>query len=144
MRGAVVPKPEILDSDCPVTMNDFLNHCRLFESLPTSLYEWQGSGSGSGSAHGDNNVEESVHAEVCSVEPGKAILESQYFDTLITQQWLRVSMWRIARRAPPTGDSSHAKAMSSMLPFDAGKSIMAALASVSNTSKDCHGLSIVS
>ena len=142
MRGAVIPKPEILESDCPATMNDFLNHCRLFESLPTRLYEWQGSGSGS--VHGDNNVVEAVLADVCSVEPGNAIMESQYFDTLITQQWLRVSMWRLGCRELPTVDSSHAEAMSSMLPFDAGKSIVAALASVSNRSKDCHGLSIVS
>ena len=146
MRGGVVPKPEMLESDCATTINDFLNHVRLFESLPASLYDWQRRADGSGES--GSGVEQSINAYVCSVEPGNAVTESQYFDTLITQQWLRVSMWRLSCGNRPKINriqmpSPGANAITPTLPFDAGKSIMAALAGVSSRSKDCHGLSIV-
>lgn len=142
LRGGVVPKPEVLDSDCVTTMNDFLNHIRLFESLPTSLYDWKNRSGGSGDQR--SGVEHSVDAYICSVEPGNAVMESQYFDTLITKQWLRVSMWRLVFGMQPKICDSKTNVVTPTLPFDAGKSIMGALACVSNRSKDCHGLSIVS
>ena len=149
MRGGVVPKPEMLESDCATTINDFLNHVRLFESLPASLYDWQRRAGGSGENGSGSGVEHSINAYVCSVEPGNAVTESQYFDTLITQQWLRVSMWRLSCEDRPKINriqmpSAAANAITTTLPFDAGRSIMSALACVSNRSKDCHGLSIVS
>lgn len=119
-------------------MNDFLNHIHLFEALPASLYDWQSHPEAQG-----NNIGHQINEQLCSVEPAKSILESQHFDTLVTQQWLRVSMWRLSYGMLPNTCSQSAKHLSFNLPFDAGKAIMASLACVTHTSRDCHGISIV-
>ena len=138
IRGSLPPKPEILDSDCPMIMNDFLNHIRLFEALPASLYDWP-----SHQRIESGSIGHQINEQLCSVEPAKSMLESQHFDTLVTQQWLRVSMWRLSYGMLPNTGSQSTKNLSFNLPFDAGKAIMASLACVTHTSKDCHGISIV-
>ncbi|KAK7416191.1 hypothetical protein QQX98_005388 [Neonectria punicea] len=35
-----IAKPEVINSDCPVVMNDLVNHISIFEVLPPALYEW--------------------------------------------------------------------------------------------------------
>ncbi|PTB70956.1 hypothetical protein BBK36DRAFT_821 [Trichoderma citrinoviride] len=121
-------------------MHDFVNHVRLFELLPCSLYEWQ--------PHTDGCQPQGValsHAisnRLSAVQPGESVMESQRFDTLVTQQWLRVSMWRLAFGSKPSLVYGQGLMPAPGLPFDAGKSIMKALGSVSQSSKDCHGIAI--
>ncbi|KAH0496669.1 hypothetical protein TgHK011_004020 [Trichoderma gracile] len=142
MLRNTIAKPQIVDSDCPVVMHDFVNHVRLFELLPCSLYEWQ--------PHTDGcqpqgvALSRAVSDRLSAVQPAESVMESQRFDTLVTQQWLRVSMWRLAFGSKPSlaygGQGVLMPALG--LPFEAGKSIMKALGSVSQSSKDCHGIAI--
>ncbi len=84
-----------------------------------------------------------INDKLCTVKPTDSVMESQKFDSLVTQQWLRVSMWRLAFGARPF---SHARGdmLPFFLPVDAAKSVMKALDSVSQASKDAHGIAIVS
>lgn len=142
MLRNTISKPQIVDSDCPIVMHDFVNHVRLFELLPCSLYEWQ--------PHTDGCQPQGValsHAisnKLSAVQPAESVMESQRFDTLVTQQWLRVSMWRLAFGTKPNLVYGQGLMPALGLPFEAGKSIMKALGSVSQSSKDCHGIAIVS
>ncbi|RGP62965.1 hypothetical protein FSPOR_8949 [Fusarium sporotrichioides] len=138
MLRSTVNKPQIVDSNCPVVMHDFINHISLFESLPYSLYEWQ-------PENDDRRFEDlklvhNINEKLCKVKPEQSIIESQRFDTLITQQWLRVSMWRIAFGQNPSSASGFGLLLPPALPMDAGKIIMSALGSVGTKSKDCHGI----
>lgn len=141
MLRNTISKPQIVDSDCPIVMHDFVNHVRLFELLPCSLYEWQ--------PHTDGcqpqgvALSHSISNKLSAVQPAESVMESQRFDTLVTQQWLRVSMWRLAFGAKPNLVYGQGLMPAINLPFDAGKSIMKALGSVSQSSKDCHGIAIV-
>ncbi|KAL7927387.1 fungal-specific transcription factor domain-containing protein [Trichoderma austrokoningii] len=140
MLRNTISKPQIVDSDCPIVMHDFVNHVRLFELLPCSLYEWQ--------PHTDGcqpqgvALSHSISNKLSAVQPAESVMESQRFDTLVTQQWLRVSMWRLAFGSKPNLAYGHGLVPALGLPFDAGKSIMKALGSVSQSSKDCHGIAI--
>ncbi|KAF5602566.1 transcription activator amyR [Fusarium pseudocircinatum] len=138
MLRSTVNKPQIVDSNCPVVMHDFINHIRLFESLPYSLYEWQPEGDDQ--RFDDLKLVNTINEKLCSVQPDQSIIESQRFDTLITQQWLRVSMWRIAFGQNPSSASGFGLLLPPSLPMDAGKVIMSALGSVGTKSKDCHGI----
>ncbi|KAL7814241.1 fungal-specific transcription factor domain-containing protein [Trichoderma aethiopicum] len=149
MLRNTIAKPQIVDSDCPVVMHDFVNHARLFELLPCSLYEWQ-------SHHEDGccrpqgvALSRAVSDRLsAAVRPAESVMESQRFDTLVTQQWLRVSMWRLAFGSRPglayggQGQQGSMMMPALGLPFEAGRSIMKALGSVSQSSKDCHGIAI--
>ncbi|KAF4945115.1 hypothetical protein FSARC_14508 [Fusarium sarcochroum] len=138
MLRSTVTKPQIVDSNCPVVMHDFINHIRLFESLPYSLYEWQPEGDDQ--RFDDLKLVHTINDKLCSVQPHQSLIESQRFDTLITQQWLRVSMWRIAFGQNPSSASNFGLLLPPALPMDAGKIIMSALGSVGTKSKDCHGI----
>ncbi|KAF5027826.1 hypothetical protein F66182_53 [Fusarium sp. NRRL 66182] len=138
MLRSTVTKPQIVDSDCPVVMHDFINHIRLFESLPYTLYEWQPEGDDG--RFEDLKLVHTINDKLCSVQPDQSVIESQRFDTLITQQWLRISMWRIAFGQKPSSASSFGLLLPPALPMDAGKVIMSALGSVGSKSKDCHGI----
>ncbi|KAJ4156131.1 hypothetical protein LMH87_001344 [Akanthomyces muscarius] len=83
-----VPKPQIFDSDCPIIMNDFVNHVHLFESLPPELYEWQTTSSNLTTI---SYLGQRVIQALSAVQPQNSVLESQQFDTLITQHWLRLN-----------------------------------------------------
>ncbi|SCB63984.1 unnamed protein product [Fusarium graminearum] len=138
MLRSTVNKPQVVDSNCPVVMHDFINHISLFESLPYSLYEWQ-------PENDDRRFEDlklvhTINEKLCKVKPEQSIIESQRFDTLITQQWLRISMWRIAFGQNPSSASGFGLLLPLALPMDAGKIIMSALGSVGTKSKDCHGI----
>ncbi|PTB39862.1 uncharacterized protein TrAFT101_005101 [Trichoderma asperellum] len=140
MLRNTISKPQIVDSDCPIVMHDFVNHVRLFELLPCSLYEWQ--------PHTDGcqpqgvALSHSISNKLSAVQPAESVMESQRFDTLVTQQWLRVSMWRLAFGSKPNLVYGQGLVPALGLPFDAGKAIMKALGSVSQSSKDCHGIAI--
>ncbi|KAF4444520.1 hypothetical protein F53441_11113 [Fusarium austroafricanum] len=138
MLRSTVNKPQIVDSNCPVVMHDFINHIRLFESLPYSLYEW--TPEDDDQRFDDLKLVHTINSKLCDVQPDQSIIESQRFDTLITQQWLRISMWRIAFGQNPSSASGFGLLLPPGLPMDAGKIIMSALGSVGTKSKDCHGI----
>ncbi|RSL96200.1 hypothetical protein CDV31_013581 [Fusarium ambrosium] len=138
MLRSSITKPQVIDSECPVVMHDFLNHIRLFESLPWSLYEWQPEND-----HGqpkDLQLVPAINNKLCTVQPDQSVIESQRFDTLITQQWLRISMWRLAFGNKPSSACKFGLLLPAGLPFDAGKIILPALLSVGAKSKNCHGI----
>lgn len=136
-----VPKPEVFNSDYPIIMNDFVNHVTLFESLPPALYDWQTESATSANIGG---IGPKVIQALRSVQPQNSVLESQQFDTLITQNWLRVTMWRLAHGIASTMYINSTDMPGCNLPFEAGRSIMSSLTSVSNHSKNRHGISLVS
>lgn len=122
-------------------MNDFVNHTRLFEKLPAELYHWDAGEDGIAKHHAP--LDGSITSAICAVQPLHSVLESQQFDTLVTQQWLRVALWRLGNGNSPAKWLGSDTLPEHVVPFEAGKAIMTALSSVSNRSKDCHGISIV-
>ncbi|KAJ8100844.1 transcription activator amyR [Lipomyces tetrasporus] len=138
LRGSIT-KPQVIDSNCPVVMNDFINHIRLFESLPWSLYEWQPESDKHQLKH--LNLAHTINDKLCNVQPDQSVIPSQRFDTLITQQWLRISMWRLTfGKKPSSSCNNFGLLLPPALPIDAGKIIMSALSSAGPHSKDCHGI----
>ncbi|KAJ6442205.1 hypothetical protein O9K51_05758 [Purpureocillium lavendulum] len=142
MLRSTITKPQVVDSDCPVVMHDFVNHIRLFELLPHSLYDWLPNSDPSQQQGSSIVLSQRVGDKLCSVQAGDSVLESQRFDTLVTQQWLRVAMWRLVYGVNPSLMYGHTASPSLAVPFEAGKSVMAQLDMVSQTSKDCHGIGI--
>lgn len=143
LRNSIM-KPRVIDSDCPVVMNDFVNHIRVFETLPWSLYEWHNSND---TSQLENlSLVRTINDKLKNIQADRSVIPSQRFDTLITQQWLRVSMWRLAVGEKPSAAACNFSTvlLPPSLPVDAGKIIMSALGSISPKSKDCHGISIVS
>lgn len=122
-------------------MHDFINHISLFEALPCTLYEWQSQSDNQQPE--DLSLTQIINNKLCAVQPGRSVLESQRFDTLITQQWLRVSMWRLAFGKKPTPAYNRGFLLPLSLPVEAGKLIMGSLDSVGSRSKDCHGIGMV-
>ncbi|UNI22452.1 hypothetical protein JDV02_008341 [Purpureocillium takamizusanense] len=140
MLRSTITKPQVVDSDCPVVMHDFVNHIRLFELLPHSLYDWLPTSDPSQQQGSSIVLSQRVGDKLCAVQAADSVLESQRFDTLVTQQWLRVAMWRLAYGVNPSLMYGHAASPSLVVPFEAGKTIMMQLDMVNQTSKDCHGI----
>ncbi|KAH7139943.1 fungal-specific transcription factor domain-containing protein [Dactylonectria estremocensis] len=138
MLRSRVPKPRAVDSDCPVVMHDFLNHIRLFELLPCALYDWDPQGDDYQSD--DVSLANKINTRLCAIQADTSFIESQRFDTLITQQWLRVSMWRLAFGTKPSFAYSREIHLPLGLPIDAGKMVMGGLYSAGQLSMDCHGI----
>ncbi|OAQ97291.1 hypothetical protein LLEC1_00061 [Akanthomyces lecanii] len=134
-----VPKPQIFDSDYPIIMNDFVNHVHLFESLPPELYDWQPKSS---DLTAISYLGQRVIQALSAVQPQDSVLESQQFDTLITQHWLRVTMWRLTCGIAAQYCGGPMPLPELSLPYDAGSSIMSSLTTVSTASKNRHGISL--
>lgn len=140
MLRRTVPKPQIFDSDSPIIMNDFVNHVHLFETLPPELYVWQPKSS---DLTAISYLGQKVIQALGAVQPQNSVLESQQFDTLITQHWLRVRMWRLTCEIAAQYSGNSLALPELNLPFDAGSSIMSSLTTVSTASKNRHGISLV-
>lgn len=123
-------------------MNDLFNHIGIFEALPPSLYEWHPQ-SDMGQPHGVALAHE-IDAKLCAVQATDSMIESQRFDTLITQQWLRVALWRLVFGENPSPTHSSGALLPFSIPVDVGRTIMETLHSVRQSSIDCHGIAIVS
>lgn len=137
-----IAKPDIVNSACPVVMNDLYNHIGIFEALPPSLYEW----------HPQSDAEQprgvalahEIDTKLCVVQATDSMIESQRFDTLITQQWLRVALWRLVFGENPSPSHNSRALLPFSTPVDVGRTIMETLHSVRQSSIDCHGIAIVS
>ncbi|RKK80093.1 hypothetical protein BFJ68_g17218 [Fusarium oxysporum] len=138
MLRSCITKPQVIDSDYPAVMHDFVNHIHLFESLPCSLYEWYPESDNYQLK--DSALAYKINKQLCTIQPDKSIIESQRFDTLITQQWLRVSIWRLVFGKKLSPAYTHRLLLPADLPIDAGRIIMATLDSIDPRSKDCHGI----
>lgn len=123
-------------------MHDFLNHIRVFDLLPCALYDWDPQDDEYKSD--DVSLPNKINARLSALQVDNSFIESQRFDTLITQQWLRVSMWRLAFGTQPSLAYGRETHLPVGLPIDAGKSVLVELYSVGQLSKDCHGIGIVS
>lgn len=109
--------------------------------LPPALYEWHPRGDekdpcGVALAH-------RINSALCVDQAAGSVIESQRFDTLITQQWLRVALWRIVFGERPSASSDSGTLLPFSVPVEAGRAIMESLYSVSQDSMDCHALAIV-
>ncbi|KAH7309883.1 hypothetical protein B0I35DRAFT_453477 [Stachybotrys elegans] len=135
LRGTIA-KPQIIDSECPVVMNDFVNHIQVFEQLPPSLYVWQCQDEST-----QLSLSPIINEKLCAIEPHNSVIESQRLDTLLTQQWLRIAMWRLAFGKKPA-TSSRGALLPTDLPMDAGKLIMEALSNAGPRTRDCHGIGL--
>jgi hypothetical protein len=143
MLRSTILKPQVVDSEYPSLVNDFVNHIQLFELLPHALYDWSPNADALGQHSSTVMLSQRVADMLSLIRPGESVLESQRLDTLLTQQWLRVSMWRLAygQNVRPIGWQSQSQSLG--IPFDAGRSIMSELGVASQSSKDCHGIAIV-
>lgn len=138
MLQTCIAKPEVHNSDCPAVMQDWVQHVSLFELIPASLYEW--SAPGMDGLLRDTPSGQAVTTRLRSF-PGECLVaEGQRFETLITQQWLRMYMWRLGH----SRSSSAAGTRSYEVPADVGKVVMRALGSVQSRHKDCQGVGLVS
>ena len=138
MLRTCIAKPEITSSDCPAVMHDFVHHVSLFELLPCSVYEWEAPDDDFTST--DDSRNQSVTTRLGGFRGERLITEGQRFETLITQQWLRMYMWRLdfASRSSAVGRRGAVG-----LPVDVGKVVMRALGEVDQKYKDCHGIGLV-
>ena len=111
-------------------MHDFVRHVSLFELLPYSLYEWTSDNAS------DACATQVVNSQLVSFQGQNILTESQRFETSITQQWLRMSMWR-------SGLESGSTPRQCSLPVDVGMVVMRNLCDVEQKSKDCLGIGLV-
>ncbi|KAH6982691.1 hypothetical protein EDB80DRAFT_251516 [Ilyonectria destructans] len=135
-----IAKPDIVNSACPVVMNDLYNHIGIFEALPPSLYEWHPQ-SDADQPRGVALADE-INTKLCVVQAADSMIESQRFDTLITQQWLRVALWRLVFGENPSPSHNSSALLPFSIPIDVGRTIMETLHSVRQSSIDCHGIAI--
>ncbi|KAH7120688.1 fungal-specific transcription factor domain-containing protein [Dactylonectria macrodidyma] len=138
MLRSRIPKPRVIDSDCPTVMHDFLNHIRIFDLLPCALYDWDSQDDEYQSD--DVSLPNKINARLSALQVVNSFIESQRFDTLITQQWLRVSMWRLVFGTNPYLAYGRETHLPLGLPIDAGKTVLGELYSVGQLSRDCHGI----
>lgn len=110
-------------------MHDFVRHVSLFELLPYSMYEWTPESTG-------DCATQAVTSRLVGFQGQNILTESQRFETSITQQWLRMFMWR-------SGLQSGASPRQSSLPVDVGMVVMRNLCDVGQRSKDCLGIGLV-
>jgi hypothetical protein len=120
-------------------MHDFVNHILVFEQLPPALYSWQSSQEESSQQLALPPI---INQKLCSLRPDKSVIESQRLDTLLTQQWLRIAMWRLTFGQKPSPFCSRDALLPIGLPMDAAKVLMGALSNISSPNKDCHGIGL--
>lgn len=136
-----IQKPQIFGSESPAIIYGFLNHVSLFETLPNDLYNWVFSKS---SYHPEQpTLAASVNCALCDAEPSQSVVESQNLDTLVTREWLKVSMWKLSLGWRAGSFPTSGPLLPFFLPFSAGKSTMEALASVDESSRDACGIAMV-
>ncbi|KAF4468289.1 fungal specific transcription factor domain-containing [Fusarium albosuccineum] len=140
LRSNGITKPDVIDSECPVVMNDFVNHISIFEVLPPALYEWhsethQEKPQGVALAH-------QINSKLFRDQATTSLIESQQFDTRVTQQWLRVAIWRLVFGNRPSTSNRPGTLLPFSIPVDAGRAIVESLHSVSQSSMDIHGIAI--
>lgn len=136
-----IRKPEVIDADDPILAYGFLNVINIFEKLPVELYDFISSGcedEPSGFALA-SFIQNSLSAPL-SLE---GVLETQQVDILITQQWLQGVMWKLGLIRSPHKLLGNRGSIAFDAPLSAAHSIMEVLSSVSQTSIDAHGISMV-
>lgn len=125
-----------------MVMHDFLHHVRLFELLPVGLYEWEDE------PDCDPPMDwvrlDALASDVGKFQAQNSVLERQRFDTLITQQWLRVTLWKLAFEPKAASKDGSSSLPPWNLPMEVGKVVMKALSTASPQIVDCHGKTIVS
>lgn len=139
MLQTCIAKPEVHNSDCPAIMHDWVQHVSLFELIPVSLYEW--SPPNLNSLLRDTPSSQAVTTKLGRFPGDCLVTEGQRFETLITQQWLRMYMWRLDHSSSAGGSAGRREYE---VPSDVGKVVMRALGSVQPKYKDCHGVGLVS
>ncbi|KAK2762863.1 hypothetical protein FQN54_001038 [Arachnomyces sp. PD_36] len=136
-----IRKPEPLDADDPNLAYGFLNVINIFEKLPVELYDFICSGcedEASGFALA-SFVQSSLNFSL-SLE---GVAETQLVDILVTQQWLQGVMWKFGLSRSPHKLLGNRGSIPFNAPLSAAHSIMEVLSSVSQTSIDAHGISMV-
>ena len=136
-----IRKPEVFYGDDSNLAYGFLNVINIFEKLPVELYDFISSGyedEASGFA-----LASFIQSSLSFPLSLEGVTETQQVDILITQQWLQGVMWKLGLSRSPhklLGNRG-------LIPFDApllaAYSIMEVLSSVSQTSIDAHGISMV-
>ncbi|KAM5380847.1 hypothetical protein ACJZ2D_003371 [Fusarium nematophilum] len=139
LRSSGVTKPDVINSECPVVMNDFVNHISIFEVLPPALYEWHSEDQDQ--PHGVAIVHQ-INSKLYGDQANTSLIESQQFDTRVTQQWLRVALWRLVFGNKPSASNRPGMLLPFSIPVEAGRAIIASLHSVSQTAMDVHGIAI--
>jgi hypothetical protein len=109
--------------------------------LPNDLYNWVFCNIRSYTE--DATLPSSIHCNLCDAKPSDSVVESQQLDTMITREWLKVTMWKLSLGQCPNSSLGIGSLLPFSLPFYAGKSAMEALASVNESSKDACGISMV-
>ncbi|PGH17296.1 hypothetical protein AJ79_01180 [Helicocarpus griseus UAMH5409] len=138
MLRASIRKPEVFNGDDPILAYGFLNLINLFEKLTPDLYDWMSSGLG-GEAVGQA-LTSSILRDLSSPISLEGVLETQQVDILVTQQWLRAAMCKLASsgslQKPPRSPGMHPP----QVPIATGKSTMEVLGAVSQAAIDSHGI----
>ncbi|KAG4433373.1 hypothetical protein IFR05_011133 [Cadophora sp. M221] len=137
-----IRKPQIFGSDCPTIIHGLINHISLFEMLPNDLYNWAFTNSSSPLHPEQAPLAASVGYTLCDAKPSQSMVASQHLDTLVTQEWLKVSMWKLSLGWRPNSSPSSGPLLPFLLPLSAGKLAMKALASVDESSRDACGIAM--
>ncbi|OJD28438.1 hypothetical protein ACJ73_00153 [Blastomyces percursus] len=133
-----IRKPEIFRGNDPILAYGFLNLINLFEKLPPDLYDWITFGQGDElSGHALVNV---ILRDLSSPISLEGVLETQQVDILVTQQWLRSTMWRLPTQLSAGKSPAIQDIIPPHVPIKAGKSAMEVVCAASQAAVDSHGI----
>lgn len=141
MTRSSIRKPEVLDADDPNLIYGFLNLINLYERLPAELYDFVSSGCDDEST--GVALASFVHSSLGFPLSLEDIVEIQQVDILVTQQWLQGMMWKLGLSSLSHKFLENPGSIPWDAPLSAAYSILEILSSVSQSSIDAHGISMV-
>lgn len=141
MSRSSIRKPEVQVSDDPSIAYGFLNLINLYEKLPVELYDFMSSECDDGPSgftlasfiHGNLNIPSTLGDT----------MEIQRVDIVVTQQWLLGVMWKLGLTQSAYKLFGNRGSIPPDTPLSAAHSILGIFASVSQSSIDAHGISMV-
>ena len=141
MRAAEVPMPSVFRSDDPQLLFGFVSLVDVFRTIDTTFLSlWAGSSSLS---------KEWLVAALRRLEPASdavlaEALEKHRLDICVSQQWLRLLLWKLCTRQGLLTLGSANGPFSLQFPIRLAADMVKTMAKVSQTSLDAHGIGMVS
>lgn len=141
MTRSSIRKPEVLGSDDPNSAYGLLNLINLYEKLPVELYDFMSSECDDGAS--GFALASFIHGSLSFPLNLEDAMETQRVDIIVTQQWLQGVMWKLGLSRSPYKLLGNQGSIPPDTPLSAAYSIMEVFASVSQSSIDVHGISMV-
>ncbi|GFF94746.1 hypothetical protein IFM60648_10496 [Aspergillus lentulus] len=136
-----IRRPSVLNSEVPALLYGFVSLIAVFEQMVPEFYNWNIN------IACDSQECSTINSMYKSLSNPPALLdevpETHQVDIIISQQWLRVSLWNyLAKRYPfhPRDLTTTKPLVPVQIPWIAGRIALACLSSASLPSVDAHGI----